>query len=1278
MDYDNVNKKITVKFFENSPADEISAVVKELLESKDHKKIIEMLDCLAEADLKEEQISSAVKEIEKAYLIYDLHYLSRYLFLLYHSMGNGSMARYYLDQCVGEIEDNALYKDALKSYNLTPLYEFSDNYFRDNFAGEYTVDGSKYKYFVYSFSDEIGQNMTLLKTRHGSIIFDCGAECAVDGTVKIPVADLKGFLLATRTSKEDIKAVIISHAHLDHYGSIETFLAFGFERNRIFMSEGTKQLIKGASQLSVSLDKFRPVSEFFAANNSIKIKSFENGHILGSECYLVTFDNINVVYSGDYCLHGQRTVKGLNPALINNEPSVKENGIDCLITESTHGDKRHYLKHVDAEKVLIHFVDELPELGYKVFFPSFAIGRSQELALILNEKHTVLLDGLAIKVSHYYENLSGIVIYNKNTRYNTEENEDRVRNFDANNIIIAGSGMALTKDGTSNNYVKAFLNSGIPIAIIKTGFINAESYGNELLKDWCNANNIRLDVPLSAHASYDEIIQLIEELNPKNVVSVHGKGIACLSDGKAPVAESEVGKASATDTVSGEVEEKETADEVFERVEIADGQLRAKIDNVYKTGLQIKENALNLQRSRPFAGACKMLIKFLKPHGAYSDVCAYLSKVDDYNEFWEYVKDGVENSYCFKLIKPTDKEPEVEDVADAVAENTATDRAEAALSQGNGAAAESDGAVSSNTNQSDVMIVLLNDGNYYVSEKLHGREPYYKLLSDRAHTSNHYYTYDLALEAAKRLRNKLLICSPNCEIVDIDIKDYPPNAASKKIPQEYFYDDNGEILFGIDGRQKIFEFRADEKQYALIDKKAYIKRIEEKINYYASNGELDFDSKGREKAYRIATGCNLPGLRFEIYKARELIKSFEWDKELFSCDVTLYNAYIEALEDAMEIQKQYVFKPRHWLVHLLNLTDYEMHINPVNNNSAIGSYEIIRHTSMVNFAVQKSKDEIFLVFADKDDNYSELAKQLGLDDEQLYVIHKPITGKRKIKEIGWTIDKLMCELFELGLGNDYYKINERLIASLAALAEDTESDKEETEKVVAEVSDTKPKKPVEYVSISALNKYQHIISLLYKDCTSLKDNDLSELKGMANRCRKQEQPDWHSLFLLLGEPSEGELKTLSKNAKKQRDAVREGNYDGLYEFRTKFKGMLLTMSENIERYKKTGEFPYKATKTEEDTALNDNKGTGRELQSGEGDSDKAKASNGKKDDILDIKIEDMNFSVRTYNCLKRKKISCIRDLVAIPEKQLYKVRNLGKTGIDEIKEKLRAMNLTIS
>ncbi|MEI3387352.1 MAG: DNA-directed RNA polymerase subunit alpha [Clostridia bacterium] len=65
----------------------------------------------------------------------------------------------------------------------------------------------------------------------------------------------------------------------------------------------------------------------------------------------------------------------------------------------------------------------------------------------------------------------------------------------------------------------------------------------------------------------------------------------------------------------------------------------------------------------------------------------------------------------------------------------------------------------------------------------------------------------------------------------------------------------------------------------------------------------------------------------------------------------------------------------------------------------------------------------------------------------------------------------------------------------------------------------------------------------------------------------------------------------------------------------------------------------------------------------------------KKEKVLEMSIEDLELSVRSFNCLKRAAISTVEDLTNKTEADIMKVRNLGKKSLDEVTNKLHALGL---
>ena len=67
----------------------------------------------------------------------------------------------------------------------------------------------------------------------------------------------------------------------------------------------------------------------------------------------------------------------------------------------------------------------------------------------------------------------------------------------------------------------------------------------------------------------------------------------------------------------------------------------------------------------------------------------------------------------------------------------------------------------------------------------------------------------------------------------------------------------------------------------------------------------------------------------------------------------------------------------------------------------------------------------------------------------------------------------------------------------------------------------------------------------------------------------------------------------------------------------------------------------------------------------------------KKEKVLEITIEELDLSVRSYNCLKRANINTVQELIERDEEDMMKVRNLGRKSLEEVQQKLAALGLSL-
>ena len=109
--------------------------------------------------------------------------------------------------------------------------------------------------------------------------------------------------------------------------------------------------------------------------NGIKFTAYRAGHVLGASMFLIEIDGLKILYTGDYSREEDRHLK---PA------EVPDCEIDVLIVESTYGVQTHQSREI-RENLFTKYVTEIVTRGGKCLMPVFALGRAQELLLILNE-----------------------------------------------------------------------------------------------------------------------------------------------------------------------------------------------------------------------------------------------------------------------------------------------------------------------------------------------------------------------------------------------------------------------------------------------------------------------------------------------------------------------------------------------------------------------------------------------------------------------------------------------------------------------------------------------------------------------------------------------------------------------------------------------------------------------------------------------------------------------------------------------------------------------------
>ena len=134
----DLNKKIQIMFFENAEAIQIPPIIEEQFAAGDLKIVNNMLECIHLAQLKDVQVKAIIDALENEYLKREYHFLSKNLFLLYDKLGADYMARFYLDQCIEELQGIEEYEKLLRKYELTEIGYLPAPYFKNSFSRSYT------------------------------------------------------------------------------------------------------------------------------------------------------------------------------------------------------------------------------------------------------------------------------------------------------------------------------------------------------------------------------------------------------------------------------------------------------------------------------------------------------------------------------------------------------------------------------------------------------------------------------------------------------------------------------------------------------------------------------------------------------------------------------------------------------------------------------------------------------------------------------------------------------------------------------------------------------------------------------------------------------------------------------------------------------------------------------------------------------------------------------------------------------------------------------------
>jgi len=240
---------------------------------------------------------------------------------------------------------------------------------------------------------EVGRSAILVQTRESNVLLDCGINPGSTNSLNaFPRLDAPQFDL------DALDAVVISHAHLDHCGFLPFLFKYGYD-GPVYCSAPTSSLMT-LLQLDyldvLSKQGIMPPYDQKDVRNTvlhtiplrygavtdiapdIRLTLHNSGHILGASLiHLHIGEGLhNLVYTGDY-KYGQTML--LEPA------ATMFPRVETIITESTYGAPRDLMpSRIEAEERLAEVINETLDRGGKVLIPVPAVGRAQEIMLIID------------------------------------------------------------------------------------------------------------------------------------------------------------------------------------------------------------------------------------------------------------------------------------------------------------------------------------------------------------------------------------------------------------------------------------------------------------------------------------------------------------------------------------------------------------------------------------------------------------------------------------------------------------------------------------------------------------------------------------------------------------------------------------------------------------------------------------------------------------------------------------------------------------------------------
>nr|CAB3233529.1 cleavage and polyadenylation specificity factor subunit 3 [Phallusia mammillata] len=399
---------------------------------------------------------------------------------------------------------------------------------------------------------EVGRSCHLLEFKEKKIMLDCGIHPGISGLAGLPYLDF--------SDPEKIDLLLVTHFHLDHAGGLPWFLQKTPFKGRVFMTHATKAIyrwllsdyikvsnISTEDQLYTEADLEESMTRIETINfheekvvNGIKFWCYHAGHVLGAAMFMIEIAGVRVLYTGDYSREEDRHLMAAEI------PAVRP---DVLITEATYGTHIHEPRE-EREARFTNTVTDIVNRGGRCLIPVFALGRAQELLLILDDywsNHPELHDipiyyasSLAKKCMAVYQTYSNAMNHKIQKQLNVSNpfqfkhisNLKGMEHFDdvGPSVVMASPGMM--QSGLSRELFESWCTDHRN-GVIVAGYCVEGTLAKHILSEpeevvSMSGQKIPLKlsvdyISFSAHADYKQCSEFVRAMKPPHVVLVHGE-----------------------------------------------------------------------------------------------------------------------------------------------------------------------------------------------------------------------------------------------------------------------------------------------------------------------------------------------------------------------------------------------------------------------------------------------------------------------------------------------------------------------------------------------------------------------------------------------------------------------------------------------------------------------------------------------------------------------------------------------------------------------------------